>query len=92
MSDKTLTVTEKLGGRKASAFYACLGCILILALMDKAETHILGLIDTLFLVYAGANVMIKPKQLEAQAKAKAEAEQSPQPPQPPQPTDSMEKP
>lgn len=87
MSDKTLTVTEKLGGRKASAFYACLGCILILALMDKAETHILGLIDTLFLVYAGANVMIKPKQLEAQtAQAKADNSSSPQP------TDSMEKP
>ena len=45
-----------MGGRKATAFYASLACILILAMMDKAETHILGLIDTLFLVYAGANV------------------------------------
>ena len=87
MSDKTWT--EKAGGRKAAAFYACLACIMVLALAGKAETHVLGLIDTLFLVFAGANVMIKPKQLEAQAKAKAEAEQSPQPPQP---TDSMEKP
>tara|TARA_Y100000015_G_C2393086_1_gene91237 strand:- start:476 stop:736 length:261 start_codon:yes stop_codon:yes gene_type:complete len=86
MSDKDTTVTEKLGGRKSSAFYACLACILILALMDKAETHILGLIDTLFLVYAGANVMIKPKQLEAKAQAKAD--NSPDP----KPTDSMEKP
>jgi len=84
MSNKDTTVTEKLGGRKATAFYACLACILILALMDKAETHILGLIDTLFLVYAGANVMIKPKQLEAQAKA----DNSPSP----QTSDSMEKP
>jgi len=90
MSDKTWT--EKAGGRKAAAFYACLASIMVLALAGKAETHVLGLIDTLFLVFAGANVMIKPKQLEAQAKAKAEAEQSPQPPQPPQPTDSMEKP
>ena len=88
MSDKTWT--QKAGGRKAAAFYACLASIMVLALAGKAETHVLGLIDTLFLVYAGANVMIKPKQLEAQAKAKAEAEQS-QPPQPPQP-DSMEKP
>ena len=75
MSDKTWT--EKAGGRKAAAFYACLACILILAMMDKAETHILGLIDTLFLVYAGANV----------AKS-AQAKQSPSP----QPKDSMEKP
>ena len=89
MSDKTWT--QKAGGRKAAAFYACLASIMVLALAGKAETHVLGLIDTLFLVYAGANVMIKPKQLEAQAKAKAEAEQS-QPPQPPQPADSMEKP
>lgn len=89
MSDKTWT--EKAGGRKAAAFYACLASIMVLALAGKAETHVLGLIDTLFLVFAGANVMIKPKQLEAQTKAKAEAEQSPQPPQPPQP-DSMEKP
>ena len=88
MSDKTWT--QKAGGRKAAAFYACLASIMVLALAGKAETHVLGLIDTLFLVFAGANVMIKPKQLEAQAKAKAEAEQS-QPPQPPQP-DSMEKP
>ena len=89
MSDKTWP--EKAGGRKAAAFYACLASIMVLALAGKAETHVLGLIDTLFLVFAGANVMIKPKQLEAQAKAKAEAEQS-QPPQPPQPADSMEKP
>jgi hypothetical protein len=50
------TITQKMGGRKATAFYASLAVILILAIMDKAETHILGLIDTLFLVYAGANV------------------------------------
>jgi hypothetical protein len=37
--------------------------MMVLALMDKAHTHVLGLIDTLFLVYAGANVMAKPKTL-----------------------------
>lgn len=46
MSEKTLV--EKLGGRKSAAFYACLLSMLVLALVDKAETHILGLIDTLF--------------------------------------------
>ena len=55
------TTTERLGGRKATAFYASLACMMVLALMDKAHTHVLGLIDTLFLVYAGANVMAKPK-------------------------------
>jgi len=84
MSDKTWT--QKAGGRKAAAFYACLACIMVLALAGKAETHVLGLIDTLFLVFAGANVMIKPKQLEAKAQAKAN--NSPDP----KPTDSMEKP
>ncbi len=42
---------------------ASLACMMVLALMDKAHTHVLGLIDTLFLVYAGANVMAKPKTL-----------------------------
>jgi len=84
MSDKTWT--EKAGGRKAAAFYACLISIMILALAGKAETHVLGLIDTLFLVFAGANVMIKPKQLEAKAQAKADNYPDPKP------TDSMEKP
>ena len=65
MSDKTWT--EKAGGRKAAAFYACL-------------------ISLMFLMFAGANVMIKPKQLEAKAQAKAD--NSPDP----KPKDSMEKP
>lgn len=94
MNDKTWT--EKAGGRKAAAFYACLASILVLALAGKAETHVLGLIDTLFLVFAGANVIIKPKQLEAQAQAQSQGVQvvhstNPQPTDP-QPTDSMEKP
>ena len=84
MSEKTWT--EKAGGRKAAAFYACLVSIMVLALAGKAETHVLGLIDTLFLVFASANVMIKPKQLDAKTA------QSQQQSTDPQPTDSMEKP
>ncbi len=57
MNDKTLT--DKLGGRKALAFYAALACSFVLALLDKAHTEVLGLIDTLFFIYAGANVMTK---------------------------------
>lgn len=53
------TATEKAGGRKAAAFYATLACCLLLALLDKAHTEVLGLIDTLFLVYAGSNVLSK---------------------------------
>ena len=66
-SEKTLmsekqddkTATEKAGGRKAMAFYATLACCLLLALLDKAKAEVLGLIDTLFLVYAGSNVLSK---------------------------------
>ena len=53
------TATEKAGSRKAMAFYATLACCLLLALLDKAHTEVLGLIDTLFLVYAGSNVLSK---------------------------------
>ena len=53
------TMTDKAGGRKALAFYAALACCFILALLDKAHTEVLGLIDTLFFIYAGANVMAK---------------------------------
>ena len=89
MSEQTLV--EKLGGRKSAAFYACLASMLVLALMGKAETHILGLIDTLFLVYAGANVAIKPKQLDAQTERAVQVVQS-EPTPLPQTSDSMEKP
>lgn len=57
MSDATLT--EKAGGRKALGFYSALACCFILALLDKAHAEVLGLIDTLFFIYAGANVMAK---------------------------------
>ena len=52
-------MTEKMGGRKALAFYAALACCFTLALLDKAHAEVLGLIDTLFFIYAGANVMVK---------------------------------
>ena len=57
MSD--VTMTDKMGGRKALAFYAALACCFTLALLDKAHAEVLGLIDTLFFIYAGANVMVK---------------------------------
>ena len=59
MSDKQPTLTEKAGGRKALAFYSALACCFILAIMDKAHAEVLGLIDTLFFIYAGSNVMAK---------------------------------
>lgn len=60
MSDEKQTIAmDKLGGRKAMGFYAALVCSFILALLDKANAEILGLIDTLYLVFAGANVAAK---------------------------------
>jgi len=59
MSDKPGGAMEKLGGRKAMGFYAALICSFVLALLDKATGEILGLIDTLYLVFAGANVAAK---------------------------------
>ena len=59
MSDKQPTLTEKAGGRKALGFYSALACCFILAIIDKAHAEVLGLIDTLFFIYAGANVMAK---------------------------------
>tara|TARA_Y100001972_G_scaffold113734_1_gene148742 strand:- start:9 stop:233 length:225 start_codon:yes stop_codon:yes gene_type:complete len=53
------TALDKAGGRKAAAFYATLASCLLLALLDKAKGEVLGLIDTLFFIYAGANVMSK---------------------------------
>ena len=88
MSEKAdeKTATEKAGGRKAMAFYATLSCCLLLALLDKAHTEELGLIDTLFLVYAGSNVLSKRKTKEDQPQPTT------QPTTQHQPTDSLEKP
>ena len=52
-------IIEQLGGRKAMGFYAALFCSFILALSGKASGETLGLIDTLYLVFAGANVAAK---------------------------------
>lgn len=82
MSEKQ-TITEKAGGRKATAFYATLASCLLLALLDKAHTEVLGLIDTLFFVYAGANVM---------AKRTPQPTTQPIPPTTPQPETTLEKP
>ena len=49
MSDPKLI--DKAGGRKVLAFYSALACCFILALLDKAHTEVLGLIDTLFFIY-----------------------------------------
>ena len=88
MSEKQ-TITEKAGGRKATAFYATLASCLLLALLDKAHTEVLGLIDTLFFVYAGANVMAKRGAAQAQPTPQPSAQ--PLPPSP-QPETTMEKP
>lgn len=56
------SMTDKAGGRKALAFYAALACCFTLALLDKAHAEVLGLIDTLFFIYAGANVIVKRQQ------------------------------
>ena len=59
MSNEQAKLLDKAGGRKALAFYTTLAACLLLALLDKAHTEVLGLIDTLFFIYAGANVMSK---------------------------------
>jgi len=59
MTNDQAKLLDKAGGRKALAFYTTLAACLLLALLDKAHTEVLGLIDTLFFIYAGANVMSK---------------------------------
>lgn len=59
-------------GRKATAFYVSLACMMTLAIMDKAAVHVLGLIDTLFLVYVSSNVMAKRVNPIAQSEASEE--------------------
>tara|TARA_Y100000592_G_scaffold9199_2_gene12879 strand:+ start:24568 stop:24762 length:195 start_codon:yes stop_codon:yes gene_type:complete len=53
---------KNLGGRKCSMFILTLFASVLLAIFNKANTEILGLIDTLYLVYAGANVSAKKKE------------------------------
>ena len=73
------TLTSKAGGRKAMGFYAALGVCFILALRGQAATEVLALINTLYVTFAGANVLAKKKEPPTQ-------------PQPTQPPTSMEKP
>ena len=56
------TLTSKVGGRKAMGFYASLGVCFILALRGQAETEVLALINTLYVTFAGANVLAKKKE------------------------------
>jgi len=51
------TLLDNLGGRKAMAFYATLLVLFILALINKAHAEIISAIDSLFLIFAGSNVM-----------------------------------
>ena len=51
------TLLDKLGGRKAMAFYATLIVLFILALINKAHAEIISAIDSLFLIFAGSNVI-----------------------------------
>jgi len=55
-------IIKSLGGRKSAMFVLTLLASVMLAIFNKANTEILGLIDTLYLVYAGANVSAKKKQ------------------------------
>jgi len=82
MTNDQAKLLDKAGGRKALAFYTTLAACLLLALLDKAHTEVLGLIDTLFFVYAGANVM---------AKRTPQPTTQPLPPSP-QPETTLEKP
>jgi hypothetical protein len=50
------------GGRKSFTFLVTLGAVCTLSAFNKASTEVLGLIDTLYLVYAGANVAAKKKE------------------------------
>lgn len=48
-----------LGGRKSAMFTLTLITVFLLAILNKASSSTLGLIDTLYLVYAGSNVATK---------------------------------
>lgn len=55
--EKKRTLLQRLGGRKAMAFYATLLVLFILAIMNKAHAEIISAIDSLFLIFAGSNVL-----------------------------------
>ena len=47
---------QRIGGRKAMGFYATLLVLFILAIINKAHAEVISAIDSLFLIFAGANV------------------------------------
>ena len=57
ITEEPRTLLDKVGGRKAMAFYATLIVLFILALINKAHAEIISAIDSLFLIFAGSNVM-----------------------------------
>jgi hypothetical protein len=52
-------LVKKCGGRKSAMFILTLLVVFLLAIFNKATSSTLGLIDTLYLVYAGSNVATK---------------------------------
>ena len=57
-----MNLIKKFGGRKCFMFLVTLFVVSVLSWFDKASTEVLGLIDTLYLVYAGSNVAAKKKE------------------------------
>ncbi len=57
IEEKDKTMLDFFGGRKAMAFYCTLLVLFILALINKAHAEIISAIDSLFLIFAGSNVM-----------------------------------
>ena len=55
--EKEKTMLDIFGGRKAMAFYCTLLVLFILALINKAHAEIISAIDSLFLIFAGSNVI-----------------------------------
>ena len=54
---KNRTFLDFFGGRKAMAFYCTLLVLFILALIGKAHAEVISAIDSLFLIFAGSNVI-----------------------------------
>ena len=57
IEEKDKTLLDFFGGRKAMAFYCTLLVLFILALINKAHAEIISAIDSLFLIFAGSNVI-----------------------------------
>ena len=55
--EKDKTMLDFFGGRKAMAFYCTLLVLFTLALIGKAHAEIISAIDSLFLIFAGSNVI-----------------------------------